>query len=344
MKKRIVLIFLLIIGIEHTNAQTVIAKYAGEFMALGVGGRAIGMGGAFVGIANDVNAGYYNPAGLSNLNYPQITLMHAEQFGALVNYDYGAIAIPYDTDMSFGLSIFRIGVEGIHDTRKALYDANGDGRIDIRDDRLDYSKISEFSNQDWAFYLSFAKKYSEKFYWGINTKLIRRTIAEASATGIGFDLGVLYSPFENLFLGANLQDATTTLIAWSTGRNELVTPTLKIGTSYLISKLLGGYLLPAFDVDIRFENRRFASNFNLGPISFDLHAGLEYSFKNLVYIRGGYNDIKQFTVGAGIKLPKLNIDYSFARFSQSEIERLPDTHRISVMLTLEEPRFLRKGL
>lgn len=338
-----VLIFFLLVT-TSIQSQTVISKYAGEFMALGVGGRALGMGGAFVAIANDVTSGYYNPAGLANINYPQLSLMHSEQFGNLVNYDYGAVVIPYSTDMSFGLSIMRLGVDGIPDTRNALYDANGDGIIDIKDDRLDYSKITEFSNQDWAFYLSFAKRQSENFYWGVNAKIIRRDLAEYGATGIGFDVGAYYVPMENLFLGANLQDATTTLIAWNTGRNELVSPTLKVGGAYKFVEILGGYIMPALDLDIRFENRRFASNFNIGPVSFDMHAGFEYNFKNVVSVRAGYSDVKQFTVGAGVKLPKLNIDYSFARFTASEIDRLPDTHRISLMLTLEEPRFLRDGL
>lgn len=345
MRSKIILILILFFSTFATiNAQTVFAKYAGEFMALGVGGRALGMGGAFVAVANDVTSGYYNPAGLANLNYPQIALMHSEQFGNLVNYDYGAVAIPFSTDMSFGLSVMRLGVDGIPDTRNALYDANGDGVIDIRDDRLDYGRITEFSNQDWAFYLTFAKRQESNFYWGVNAKVIRRTLAEYSATGIGFDVGAFYTPIENLYLGANLQDATTTLVAWSTGRNELVSPTLKIGGAYKLTEFLGGYIMPALDFDVRFENRRFASQFNLGPVSFDMHAGLEYTFKNLIYVRGGYNDVKQFTVGAGVKLPKLNIDYSFARFSESEIDRLPDSHRISIMLTLEEPRFLRTGL
>jgi len=326
------------------NAQTVIAKYAGEFMALGVGGRALGMGGAFTAVANDVTSGYYNPAGLASINYPQLALMHSEQFGNLVNYDYGAVAIPYSSNMSFGLSVLRLGVDGIPDTRNALYDANGDGIIDINDDRLDYSRITEFSNQDWAFYLTFAKRQTDNFYWGVNAKIIRRDLAEYGATGIGFDVGAFYIPVENLFLGANLQDATTTLVAWSTGRNELISPTLKVGGAYKFVEILGGYIMPALDFDIRFENRRYASNFNIGPVSFDMKAGFEYCFKNIVSVRAGYNDIKQFTIGAGIKLPKLNIDYSFARFSESEIDRLPDTHRISLMLTLEEPRFLRDGV
>jgi len=342
-KKLFLLIALVTFFIPQSNAQTVFGKYAGEFMAIGVGGRALGMGGAFTAVANDVTAGYYNPAGLANLNYPQISLMHSEQFGDLVNYDYGAVAIPYGNDMSFGLSIIRLGVDGIPDTRNALYDANGDGVVDINSDRLDYSKITEFSDQDWAFYLSFAKRHSENFYWGVSVKIIHRDIAEYYANGIGFDIGAYYSPMENLFVGANIQDVTTTLVAWKTGRNELISPTAKLGTAYRLN-ILGGTVTPALDLDIRFENRRSSAYGNLGPISFDSHLGLEYTFKNLFSIRGGYNDVKQFTVGAGIKLPKLNIDYSFARFSQSEIDRLPDSHRISLILTLEEPRFLREGI
>ncbi|HMU42596.1 MAG TPA: PorV/PorQ family protein [Ignavibacteriaceae bacterium] len=343
MFKKIFASTVLLFSLTQLNAQTVIAKYAGEFMAIGVGGRALGMGGAFTAFANDVTSGYYNPAGLAHLNYPQISLMHAEQFGDLVNYDYGAVAIPFGTDMSFGLSVMRLGVDGIPDTRSALYDANGDGITDIRDDRLDYGAITEFSNQDWAFYLTFAKRHSEDFYWGANIKVIRRNIAEFTANGIGFDIGALYTPMENLWLGANLQDATTTLVSWSTGRNELVSPTLKLGAAYGLD-ILWGRLTPAVDFDVRFENRQFASYFNIGPVSFDTHTGFEYNYGNLVFIRAGYNDVKQFTVGAGVKLPKLNLDYSFARFSSSEIERLPDTHRISLILTLEQPKFLREGL
>jgi len=346
-KKLILLLPIMFISFTQINAQTVFAKYAGEFMAIGVGSRPLGMGGAFVGVANDVTAGYYNPAGLANLNYPEIALMHSEQFGDLVNYDYGAVGIPFGTNMSFGLSIMRLGVDGIPDTRNALIDGQtGELINDINNiyARLDYTQITEFSNQDWAFYLTFAKRQSENFYWGANIKFIKRDIAEFGATGIGFDVGAFYMPVENLTLGANFQDITTTLIAWDTGRNELVSPTLKLGGAYKITGFLGGYIMPVLEMDVRFENRRFASQFNIGPVSFDMSTGVEVDITNLVYIRGGYSDVKQFTIGAGVKLPKLNIDYSFARFSASENDRLPDSHRISLILTLEQPKFLRNGV
>ena len=333
--------------LSSVNAQTVWGKYAGEFMALGVGARPLGMGGAFTGIANDATAGYYNPAGLANVNYPEIALMHSEQFGNLVNYDYGAVAIPFQNDMSFGLSVMRLAVDGIPDTRNALIDGQtGEPIQDINNTyaRLDYSRITEFSNQDWAIYGTFAKRQWKDFYWGVNIKVVLRDIAEYNATGIGFDFGAFWLPMENLTVGANLQDATTTFVAWSTGTNELISPTLKLGSAYRFTGILGGYIMPALDVDTRFENRRYASEFNIGPVSFDIHAGLEWNIQDIVYVRAGYSDVKQYTIGAGVKLPKLNIDYSFARFSASELDRLPDSHRISLILTLEEPRFMRDGI
>ncbi len=326
-------------------AQTGIAKYAGEFLALGVGGRSLGMGGASVAVVNDVTSGYWNPAGLAFMDYPQISLMHEEHFGNLVNYNYGAIAIPYGKDMSFGVSAIRLSIDGIPDTRNALIDRKTGQQItDPRNVNwaLDYTKITEFSNTDYALFLTFAKRQSSNFYWGANLKLIRRDIAEFGATGIGFDVGAVYMPMENLKVGANVTDVTTTLLAWSTGRNELISPTAKLGVAYQLF-ILGGKITPAIDFDLRFENRRSSAMFNLGPISLDPRFGFEYSYNNLFAIRAGYNDVKQFTIGAGVKLPKLNIDYSFARFSDSETNRLPDTHRISLILTLEQPKFLRSG-
>lgn len=335
---RVILLLINLVFITSAFSQGIsVGKYSGEFLAIGVGGRALGMGSASVANTNDVSAGYWNPAGLTFLNYPQIMLMHDERFAGLVNYNYGAIAFPYKSDMTLAFSVIRLGVDGIPDTRNALIDQNGNLKLDDNE-LLDYSKITEFNYADWAFLFSFAKKYNEKISYGANLKIIKRDIAEFGAYGIGLDFGLIYSPFNNFSLGANLQDLTTTIVAWDNGTTQLISPTLKVGSAYQL-KIFNGILTPAFDADIRFENRKFASMLNLGPVSFDFHGGIEYSYDNLISLRFGYNDVKQFTFGAGIVLPKLNIDYSFVKFDRQG--ELGNTHRISLMLTLQEPKYQR---
>ncbi|HRE42122.1 MAG TPA: PorV/PorQ family protein [Ignavibacteria bacterium] len=313
-------------------------KYAGEFLAIGVGGRPLGMGGAYVALVNDVTAGYWNPALLSKINYPQFSLMHDERFGSLVNYDYGSIGIPFGSDASFGFSVIRMGIDDIADTRNALIDLNGNGVLDPGE-RLDPDKITRFSTTDYAFYLTYSKKQSETFSYGANLKVLRRNIADASAWGLGLDLGVAYNPVGRLFLGANIQDLTTTYISWSTGKKETLKPTAKIGSAYQFD-FLNGVITPALDFDVRFDGRKSSANANLGPVSFDMHAGVEYTYRDLFSIRTGYNDIGNLTLGAGVKLPKINIDYSFAKFDGTS--DLGNTHRISLTFTLEEEKFQRK--
>jgi len=334
-------VFLLVFPLFVASAGTGIAKYAGEFLALGVGGRALGLGGAHVALASDVTSGYWNPAGLARITYPQIILMHDEQFGSLVNHDYGAVAFPVGATTSLGFSLIRLGVDDIPDTRNAGVDINGNLTYDpAQFSRVDPSRVSYFGAADWAFFFTYAKLESEDFSYGANIKLIRRQLGDHSANGIGVDVGVRYAPLENLLLGAAVQDVTTTFLAWDTGTNELISPTLKVGSAYAVDAL-GGRFIPAVDFDIRFENRRYASTFNFGPVSFDLHAGMEFQLKDLIALRVGYSDVKQLTLGAGLHLPKLNIDYSFAKFDGKD--QLGNTHRVSLMFTLESEQFKRSA-
>lgn len=343
---RIFILIFLLSTITFTNGNSgsiVKAKYAGEFIATGVGARALGMGGAFVAIANDASAGYWNPAGISHLNYPQLIGMYAERFAKLVNYNYGAVALPTDDRTTFALSIIRLGVDDIPITalpRPDLpqfveYEYEEDGKIILKRNTPYVAK--RINDAEWAFYLSYAKIVSKNFAWGSNVKVVTKQVGDNSAWGLGFDVGFLYRPFRKFNVGVNLQDITTTLLAWDTGRREAITPTLKTGAAYFLDlPLLAGKVIPAFDLDIRFENRRAAAQFNLDRVSFDTHLGLEYEFRHIVAIRAGA-DVGHFSAGAGIQLPQLNIDYAFLSHDE-----LGDTHRISLMLTLKEEKFNRR--
>ncbi len=319
-----------------------VSKYAGEFLAIGVGARSQALGASYVAISNDASAVYWNPAGLAQLNYPNISVMHAEQFAGEVNYDFASIAIPSGEKMTFGLGLIRLGIDGIPDTRKAFLDmdTNNNGIIDD-DERPDYDQISYFSNSDYAAYFSVSYKKREKLYYGANIKLIKRSIGEYSAWGVGFDLAAMARIGDRLTLGANFMDITTTYIAWDTGTKELISPTLKIGGAYRWDLDIAPVsLIPVMDADIRFEGRKFATSMDIGPMSIDPHFGIEFDFNNRIFIRSGYDDIDRVSFGIGIHLPKLIADYSFT--SYSDYDEPGDTHKISISLSIKEERFRRK--
>lgn len=222
------------------------AKYAGEFLDLGVGARPIALGGAYVAGGGDVLSGYYNPAGLSSLRNPQAAFMHAETFGELLNHDY-IDARPVgsgDDGAAMALSLFRLGGGGIIVTG--------------RDQTGRFYQVSEESHADYAGYVSYGRRFGERLAAGISAKLIYRDILDESAFGLGLDLGALYSPLGWLDLGANIQDASTTLLSYSTGTKESIYPTAKLGARLHGNRgSFGGAMF--VDGDLMFEGRDYAA-------------------------------------------------------------------------------------
>ncbi|MBN1541887.1 PorV/PorQ family protein [candidate division KSB1 bacterium] len=324
-----VLVWGLLIG-SQSGQGAGIAKYAGEFMATGVGARALGMGGAAVAGQGDVTYGYWNPAGLSSVLYPEIAAMHSRRFGGVINYDYLGVTLPFLRNKTLGLSLIRLGIDDIYYTELVR-----PGEPLSIDNRPYINRT--VSDAEYAFYLSYASPISEKLSWGGNVKFIRKGVGDHSAWGIGFDVGVLWNPAGRLLAGVNLQDATTTVLAWNTGTTELISPTLKWGAGLPVQvPLFGSEVWLAADIDTRFEGRKIASQAHVAPVSFDFHLGAELLIKNVVALRLG-NDVGHLTAGAGIRLPRLDVDYAFLSH-----DHLDSTHRISVRLRLEEERFGRR--
>jgi hypothetical protein len=74
-----------------------------------VGARPAGMGQAFVGVADDVNAIYWNPAGMSFLNHHEITFMHTDLFGLGIKNTYAAYSFPISGRVAVGFDWFNLG-------------------------------------------------------------------------------------------------------------------------------------------------------------------------------------------------------------------------------------------
>ncbi|MFN0150804.1 MAG: PorV/PorQ family protein [bacterium] len=300
-------------------------KYSGAFLEAGFGGgvgaRAQAMGNAFVSIANDASAGYWNPAGMILVKHRETSAMHAERFGSLVNYDaFGYVQLVNGGTKkrsAFGFSVIRSGVDDIPFTS---IDANTGEHI--------VTSIESWS--EWAFLFSYARLIRPDLSLGGSVKAIRKSIADDSAIGFGFDFGALARPWRALSVGLLVQDVTSTILIWN-GETETISPTAKFGISYPFAvDFLRGTFVAAADVDARFEGRKFAAQRWAGGVSGDFHYGAEYWYKDLLAIRGG-SDEGSFTAGAGFRFPLgargVGLDYAFL-----EDNGLDESHRVSALL------------
>jgi len=299
------------------------AKYAGEFLSLGVGGRALGMGGAFVGVADDVTASFWNPAGLAQLNQRELSLMHAETFGSLLNQDFVAFALPRREEnrtSALAFSLHRLGGGGVKitDLEKKGLEISDANRVVL---------LREESHADYALFFSYSHQMRSGFFWGANLKLIYRDVVTTSAFGIGGDLAFLAKPYSFLSLGANLMDLTSSLLFYDNGTTETINPTTKLGLA-LNRSFKDFYLVLATDADVRYEGRKSAAQFWVGNLSADMHYGLEVSYRGKVAGRLGF-DQGDFTAGAGLWINQLGLDIAF--LSHDELD---NTYRISLLLRL----------
>ena len=332
MLKKLASTFIFCLSLAFVNGQAV-RKYSNEFLAIGVGARALGMSNAFVSSVDDVSSGYWNPAGLLRVKGDrQVALMHAEYFAGIAKYDYAAFAAPLDTLSTLGFSFIRFGVDNIPNTTE-LIDANGN---------INYDKISSFSAADYAFIVSYAKRSKVPgLSIGANTKVVHRIVGEfAKAWGFGLDLGAQYE-VENWKFGAMARDITSTFNAWRysldqetidvfnrTGNTlpqnsiEITLPKLILGAARTYNIRKKFTLLAEADLDFTFDRKRnvlIRSN----AVSIDPHMGLELGYGGFVFLRAGFGNIQQVTdldknistsiqpnMGLGVKIKNITIDYA----------------------------------
>jgi hypothetical protein len=323
-------------------SEAVADKYAAEFLKVGVGARALGMGGAFVALADDVSATYWNPAGIVSVTAPEAEAMHAEQFGEIINYDFVAVAFPLSSPgekkTSLAAAFIRLSVDeipytkdldwedfGVDGTEGTSDEGEGNGRWDPGERiLLDEGKIVWKNNADMALLLSYGSQLTEKLSVGGTFKLVRQELLDNSSLGAGVDVGVIYAFNESASAGIVVSDATTTQLVWDTGHHEFVAPTVRLGGQYTREAgPFDGVGTVALDTEIGFERRKLASQLSAGPLTADFRAGLEYWLKRTVALRTGLN-AGRFTAGAGARLSGFGFDYAFANHKD-----LDNSHRVS---------------
>lgn len=148
-KANFIIVLCCVLAFAKAYSQTSRA-YSNEFLNIGVDAAALGMSNAVVASTNDVNAGYWNPAGLMRVQEQEISVMHANYFANIAQYNYGAFAMPIDDFSAFGFSVIRFSVDDILNTTQ-LIDQQGN---------INYDRISTFSTADWLLHFLMQENHS----------------------------------------------------------------------------------------------------------------------------------------------------------------------------------------
>lgn len=301
-------------------------------MNIGVDAAAFGMANAVVASTNNVNSGYWNPAGLVHLEDKQLSLMHASYFVNIASYDYAGFAMPLDNRSAVGLSIIRFGVDDILNTTQLIDDQGN----------IDYNRISLFSTADYGITFSYARQLPlDGLNFGMNAKVIRRIIGNfASSWGFGLDAAIQFETGDWKF-GVMARDITTTFNAWSIDEEEFATiqgavegqnQELPETTEITIPKLqLGVSRTFVFHYDFVLQteidlNFRFAQTNDIISTSFtsiDPALGLQFGYIEMIFVRAGlgnFQNIKQLdgseslgfqpNIGVGFKYKGIQVDYA----------------------------------
>ena len=330
MKYRILLF--LLISPYFLNAQA-FRNYSNEFLNIGVDAAALGMSKAVVATTNNVNAIYWNPAGLVGIEDYQGSLMYASYFAGIANYNYAAFAMPIDKNSALGVSVIRFGVDDILNTTE-LIDSNGN---------IDFNRISLFSAADYAFNVAYARNLIFKdLKIGVNAKVVRRIIGDfATSWGFGFDLGMQYKIRDTWQFGLMLRDVTNTFNTWQVnqeafstisgavfGQNqeapettELTLPKAQLGAARRWEFRSDLSLRAELDLNMRFTQTNdiiATEGFSMTPA-----LGLEFGYLDIVYARLGAGNLQkgvdifgdtttefQPNLGLGFKYKGIKVDYA----------------------------------
>ena len=267
-----------------------------NFLKIGVGARASGMGGAFVGIADDATSIYWNTAGLSQLEQQEIVFVHNEWYQD-VKYEYFGYSLPVKSRSTLGFSITYLNLGNFQG-----YDA------------LD-NPTSDFSAYGAVFCAAYAYKVSPTISLGIGLKGIQEKLEEEKASSLALDFGFIYRPGRLSFgiaytnLGSSMKFIE---------EKEPLPSKLTLGIGY---KLFQDRVSLGWDLELPGDDK---------PV---FKQGLEYGYEESVFLRLGYEyktsarnlEGTGVSLGGGFKYSNWEIDYTY-----SPNQELGDSHRISL--------------
>lgn len=307
------------------------------FLKIPVGSRAEGLGGAYVALANDAFAAFWNPGGIAQINnrWNGVYIVDPQRppegvkgpnrgIGRLSGgrTTVGFVSFKWIGDLSYNAvsAIMPISIGAIGLSAVSLQAPDQEITTEYRPDGT-----GEFySYGDVQIAATFAWEMTQNFSWGVTLKGARETLADTHMDNFLMDIGTYYwTGYRDLRIGVALMhfgpnaspqgsylapdpngDFVETKFA------EFSPPTeFRVGAAMTLFAAGPNRLLGTFQLNHPVDN---SENFV---------AGAEYSFAGQFYIRGGMKantDQDPWTAGAGLRLPfgrrAMSADISYTEF------------------------------
>jgi hypothetical protein len=317
-------------GILSLASSAGAGQYAGEFLQVAVGARALGLGGAYCSLTQEGWAPYWNPAGCAHQERVELSVMHATLFN-LAQHEYINLALPLPNQATLGFSWIRLSVDDIPKFPEPGRDSEGNLRPP---EEWIITPQDFFNDSEDAFIFTFAKMNNldldlgwqyfvlpMKIPLGLNLKYIRQSFEDTSSSrGMGIDLGVQvqfgldalldYEPLGDFSAGLNLQNVGKTALSWNTvsKHRDYMPLNVKFGFSYVHPlSALNTRMVLAYDRDTAYGGQN--------------HLGLEVSYRDLLALRMGLEG-EELAVGTGLGIWRVTLDYAFVSYDLGNIHRI----------------------
>lgn len=299
-------------------------RTAMQFVKIGIGARQTALGEAGIAIGRDVNAIFWNPASIAGIQSAQASFSYTSWFADL-RYVAGAAGFRWD-----GIATFAVGFAGLGYGRipEALYRVPS-GSADTRTGNT-------FSGGDYMWNFAVSREFTDKLSIGAGIKLLKEHLHVYEVQVVAFDVGTNYEiGYKGMRIAMSAQNFGSPVkwLANSNRREGYDLPLIfRIGYSLRLVDDLDGIM--QMGAEHRVEAALDAVHTN--DYGDRVHVGMEYTFKGLLALRGGYrfnytegNLSLGFGLNADITGTNFKFDYSFTSF-----EFLESPHRLTVLVEL----------
>ncbi|MCP4685542.1 MAG: UPF0164 family protein [bacterium] len=296
------IVFAALLG-DVAIAGSDVGRTSADFLQIGQGARAAGLGGAYTAVSEGAGAAYWNPAGLSGMERSEVSLGHFAWFQD-ITVEQASLAVPLEMGAVVAASVTYVNYGTIEG-----YDISG-------------APTGDLTAYDWVGGISVGYPVTEALSIGLTGKFVNQRLDEYSASTFAADFALKYR-FSNFAIGGAVTNIGGKMKFDE--ESEDLPSAARVGVAAMP---FGGALLASLDVEQRFQ----------GDLM--IRQGLELGFDDRYFLRSGYDYLPgqdgkglstAISFGGGLRLDFAEIDYAYTPNDKSTSE---DLHRFSVVLKI----------